>query len=185
MGTSIDLAASAVTSVAQLLGQVLKMAQEDKRTYTEKMESATGDDVFKYVLLINVSSLDVYVTQTRLQADESFRLSRNVALVGFGLLVVGIALSVYLTARGGVTLQAAYLASIAGAVTEFIAGVFFYLYNRTLQQLNRFHDKLVAIQQVAMSFLANSLIADAGKRDDSRAELARRLVGTGMPLSSA
>jgi hypothetical protein len=73
-------------------------------------------------------------------------------------------------------INAAYLASLAGMLTEFISGVFFYLFNRTLQQMNLFHDKMLASRQVVMSFLANTLIEDRNKRDDSKAELSKLLM---------
>ncbi|MFB0505506.1 MAG: hypothetical protein ACETWT_02120 [Thermodesulfobacteriota bacterium] len=59
-------------------GKVMKEASKDKKTYTEKLETATGDSVFKYLLLINVSALEGYVAQTRQQAEQSFQLSKIV-----------------------------------------------------------------------------------------------------------
>jgi hypothetical protein len=70
----------------------------------------------------------------------------------------------------------AYVAAGAGVVTEFISSVFFYMYNKTLQQINRFHDRLVASQQVAMSFLAASLVSDQSKKDETKVELSRALL---------
>lgn len=153
-----------------------EQAQEDKRTYTEKLESAEGAEVFKYLLLIHTAALDGYVAQTRLQAEQSFRLARYIAVMGFALLVVGVAVGIYsgLVEKGG--LPAAYIASVSGAVTEFISGVFFYLYNQTLQQLNRFHDRLVSSQHIAVSFLANDLVSDAQLRDKQKGELAGSLL---------
>ena len=45
-------------------------------------------------MLINVSSLEAYVAQTRIQAEQSFKLSKLVAIVGFGLLSVGVILGI-------------------------------------------------------------------------------------------
>jgi|SRR5882762_4594427 len=156
--------------------ETAEKASKEKETYIEKLEMASGENVFKYVLLINVSALEGYVAQTRIQAEQSFRLSKVVAFTGFMLLGTGIALSIYLSLSGKPSLDSAYLAAISGLLTEFISGVFFYLYNRTLQQMNRFHDKLVAMQQTSMAFLATSLVSDAGKRDDLKVELSRGIV---------
>jgi hypothetical protein len=68
------------------------------------------------------------------------------------------------------------LAGIAGILSEFISGVFLYIYNRTLQQLNLFHDKLISSQQTSMAFLANSLIPEGDKRDDCRVALSKELM---------
>lgn len=157
---------------------VLGNVQEAKKSYTEKLEGAQGDDIFKYMLLLNTSALEEYIAQTRLQAEQSFQLSKIVAIMGFGLLVVGIFLGIYFSISDKSNLNAAYLASIAGIIIEFISGVFFYLYNRTIQQLNLFHNKMISSQHVAMSFIANSLIADEIKRDESKIDLSKKLMST-------
>jgi len=135
-----------VPGVPIALSTVLANATRDKRTYAQKLEEAQGDDVFKYLLLMNASALEQYVTQTRLQAEQSFHLSRVVAIVGFVLLAISIGLGVYTNLSGGNTRDAAYLSGIAGVLTEFISGVFFYLYNKTLQQLNLFHNRMLSAQ---------------------------------------
>jgi hypothetical protein len=161
-----------------LLKRTAEKAQDEKETFTAKLEAATGEDIFKYILLIQVSALDGYVAQTRLQAQHSFRLCRLVALVGFVLLISGIVFGFYTSVSKAdrPMLDAAYLSSAAGLISEFIASVFFYLYNRTLQQINRFHDRLIAMQQTSMSFLATGLVQDALKRDEAKLRLADALL---------
>ena len=154
----------------------LNEAREERKSYTQKLETAVGDEAFKYLLLINTYALEEYVAMTRLQAEQSFRLSKIASVIGFGLLIIGIVLGIYSNLSGGSILDAAYLTSIAGILTEFIAGVFFYLYNRTLQQLNLFHDKMIASQHVATSLMANSLIESEIKRDESKADLSKFLM---------
>ena len=165
--------------LASALTKTADEASKEKKTYTDKLEHASGDDIFKYILLINVSALEGYIAQTRIQAQQSFNLSKIMAVVGFVLLGIAIVISILATYTGGTNLNAAYLSSIAGILTEFIAGVFFHLYNKTLQQINLFHDKLVAMQQTSMSFLATSLVADEAKRDQAQLELATALLKQG------
>lgn len=163
-----------VDTIAEAFAKAAKKAQEEKKSYADKLEKATGDDVFKYILLINVSALEGYVAQTRVQAEQSFRLARIIASTGFAILAVGIAMAIYLSILGRPTFEAAYLTVIAGVLTEFISGVFFYLYNRTLQQINLFYDKLVAMQQTSMAYLATGLVSDRKTGDDARLALATR-----------
>src|SRR5579871_2607583 len=87
-----------VRIIVGLFTKTSEQATEAKEDYAKKLEIATGDDVFKYVLLINMAALDGYVAQTRLQAAQSFRLSRIVAMIGFLLLAVGIGAGFYLSA---------------------------------------------------------------------------------------
>lgn len=160
----------------QFFKKTTERATEQRENYAAKLESATGDGVFKYVLLMNVSALEGYVAQTRIQAAQSFRLSQIVAVVGFLLIATGVAAGIYLSVTRQRVLDMAYIASGAGILTEFVSGVFFYLYNRTLHQINRFHDKLVAMEQTSMSLLASSQIKDESKRDDATLTLARELL---------
>jgi hypothetical protein len=154
-------------------------------TYTQKLEGAQGDQVFKYLLLINTAAIDGYVAQTRLQAEQSFRLSRYVAVAGFLLIAVGVGVGIYFELNDGGSLSAAYIASVSGIVTEFVSGVFFYMYHRTLQQLNRFHDRLLTSQRVAMSFLATAMVEDSEKRDGQRMQLAAALIAGDRDESEA
>jgi len=142
--------------IGAVFGKALHTADKDKKTYTEKLEGAKGSDIFKYVLLINTSALEGYVAQARLQAQQSFNLSKFISIAGFLIVAVAIGLSVYLTISGNQNLNAAYLAGIAGVLTEFIAGVFFFLYSKTLSQINLFHDKLVDMQKTALVHISES-----------------------------
>ncbi len=169
-----------IEKVISSISDHLLKAIEATKSYTDKLEDAQGDDVFKNLLLFNAAALDKYVLQTRLQAEQSFRLSKIVAIMGFGLLVTGIVLGVYSSLSGRSDLNPAYLASIAGILTQFISGVFFYLYNRTLQQLNLFHDRIISSQHVATSFLASDQIVDELKRDQSKANLSKVLMSNAV-----
>ena len=161
----------------------LKRASEQKQSYIHLLKEASGEDVFKYLLLINVSALEAYVAQTRIQAQQSFNASKWAAGVGFALIIFGIALGIYASymfdpapGKENTILPAAYLSGIAGILSEFISGIFLYIYNRTLEQLNLFHEKLISSQQTSMAFLANNLIPAGDKRNDCTAELSKVLM---------
>jgi hypothetical protein len=162
--------------VIPLALESVKKAEKDKRDYLEKLESAEGEDVFKYLLIIDTVAMERYIGQTRIQANDSFVLSKIAAIIGFILIAVGLTISLILKALGNSDLSPGYLSSIAGILTEFISGIFFYLYNRTLEQLNRFHDKMLQSRQTALSLLASNSIDDKGKRDDNKAELAKLMI---------
>lgn len=71
-------------------------------------------------------------------------------------MAIAIVISIHLTVIGNQNLNAAYLAGIAGVMTEFISGVFFFLYSKTLNQINVFHDKLVDMQKTALSHISEA-----------------------------
>jgi len=160
-------------------------ATEKTDDYAAKLESATGSDTFKYLLLINVAAIEKYVAQTRIQAQISFRLCKRVALWSFVLIAAGVALAIYSSIWGDKALDAAKLSALSGIITQFVAAVFFYLYNRTLQQFNLFGEKVAAAERIAISLLANASITDAAERDASTAELIKALLAVQSAGSSA
>ncbi len=160
-------------------------ATEKTDDYATKLESATGNDMFKYLLLINVAAIEKYVAQTRIQAQISFRLCKRVALWSFVLIAAGVALAIYSSIWGDKALDAAKLSALSGIITQFIAAVFFYLYNRTLQQFNLFGEKVATAERIAISLLANAAISDQAKRDASTAELIKALLAVQAAASSA
>ena len=151
-------------SITKEFSTSAEKSYKDKRTYEEKLENASGSEIYKYVLLINISALEGYVAQARLQAQQSFNLSRVISISGFMIVAISIGLSVYFTLIGNENLNAAYLAGTAGVLTEFIAGVFFYLYSKTLTQINLFHDKLVDMQKTALTYISEAEVKEAEAR---------------------
>lgn len=123
--------------------------------YRETLERAAGSAVFKYVLLISEAATDLYVNQARQQAEQSFRLSRRVAIVGFVLLSIGVTMGIVGTFLDR-ALDAGLLSASGGVLAEFIAGVFFYLYNKNLEQINGFYDHLMGQQHEALTVLATA-----------------------------
>ncbi|GGF18909.1 hypothetical protein GCM10011383_33010 [Hymenobacter cavernae] len=48
-------------------------------------------------------------------------------------------------------INSGYKAIIAGIISEFISAVFFYLYNKTIMQMSKYHSKLVITQNISLA----------------------------------
>lgn len=131
------------------------VASQDQRDYQSKLEHAAADHVFRYVFLINNASVEQYVSQSRAQAESSFILSRRAALAGFVLLVGSIVIGIIAQLRNH-PLDVAYLAGIGGVITQVTSGVFFGLYNRTLQQINLFYQGIMTQQTEALDAIGRA-----------------------------
>src|SRR5260221_1148616 len=119
-----------------------KAADERKEEYAAEMAKATDQDaIFKYFLLINLSAIESYVTAARLQSQSSFALCKKVAYLSFLLIALGVGLGLLAWAQGK-NLTVAQLTGLVGILTQVISWVFFYLYNQTLDQVNRLSDQL-------------------------------------------
>jgi hypothetical protein len=107
------------------------------------------DTYFNSLVTINVENLAAYYGLVKVHTDKSFRVAIAVGVAGFVLIVVGLAFGF---ADDASDQAVAYLATASGVVVEFIAGVFFYLYNRTVRQMKDYHDSLLAVQNILLSF---------------------------------
>lgn len=173
------------TDIFTVTGHLKKKAKdcEDlKQKYVKVLAETKGEEVFKYLLLLNLITCEGYTTQTQLQAQQSFRLSRLVAVVGFVLMIGGVVAGISSQMLAQNRLEIIYLSTAIGLITEFISGIFFYLYNRTLRQMNLFHDQLQIQQKIAMSLFLNGLVTDTTKRDADRLDIIKSLFLTIQPI---
>jgi len=104
---------------------------------------------FDRLVGINVENLAAYYTLVKVHTDKSFVVATAAGVVGFALVATGLSFG-FLASSSSPTM--AYVSAGAGVLTEFIAGVFFYLYNRTVRQLKDYHDSLLAVQNILLSF---------------------------------
>jgi hypothetical protein len=150
---------------------------EDLRTRKRIRERLLVPDVsksevpyFEALVSINVENLSGYYSQVRLHTNRSFKASLSTGLLGFLLLAVGLAIGLYSNDRSVIV---EYISTGAGVVTEFIAAVFFYLYNSTVRQMKEYHDSLLSVQNV---LLALKLVGDTKQPSDRLKMIGQMLV---------
>jgi hypothetical protein len=157
-------------------------AQTTRKELLEKLETAQGKDIFVINMLLDLNEIQAYTAQTRIQAEQSFKASQIASYVGYILIIIAVSLGIILTVASAlidtisVTLDTAYLSAIAGLISEFISGVFFSMYNKTITQVNLFHDKMMESKKEALSVLINVLNNDPTRQNEAYAELAKSLM---------
>ncbi len=114
---------------------------------SEELQERLDEDFFTNLVKINFKYIDQYYLQTQLQADKSFLLCAAAACVSLLVILAGIVM-LFLNQTGK---EAGYVATAAGTLGEFIAAVFFYLYNRTITKMGEYHQKLVLTQNVSLA----------------------------------
>jgi hypothetical protein len=182
--TAITAAGSVAGLVAQVASGWLNKAEEataNQRNYQEKLERAKVDDVFRYVFLINNAAVENYVSQSRAQAESSFLLSRRAAIAGFALLLASIGIGVAAELANH-PLRIAYLTAAAGTITQFLSGVFFWLYNRTLQQINLFYQGIMSQQTEALAAIGR---ASEAARQAEKGHNLQDLIRNGVDRSAS
>jgi hypothetical protein len=108
--------------------------------------TARDEDYFRNLVTINVTNLREYYFLVKTHTHASFRTALVVGVIGFGLVVAGVAIG-----YAGNNQTFGLVSAAAGIITEFIASVFFYLYNRTVRQLKEYHDSLLDVQDVLLA----------------------------------
>ncbi len=122
--------------------------QIKSRNITIKAESLQDEldkDFFTTLVRINFAYLEKYYLQTQQQGDKSFYLCLFAAIVGLVIITAGIVL-MFLG-----KINPAYVTTAAGVLSEFVAEVFFYLYNKTMASMAEYHQKLVITQNIALA----------------------------------
>lgn len=104
----------------------------------------------------------------------SFSFSLIVGIVGFLLILTGILLGYF---GHGDKMNIAYLSGISGIITEFISGVFFYLYNRTVKQLKTYHNDLIDLQNTLLSFKLVEQVKEGPEKVQLMSNLIDYLIG--------
>ncbi len=112
-------------------------------------DSNEKSSYFDRLVEINISNLEAYYRLVKEHTNNSFLASVTAGAIGFILICCGLVI-------GFTSIQEAkyiaYLSAGSGVLTEFIASIFFYLYNRTVRQLKDYHDSLIAVQNILLSF---------------------------------
>lgn len=122
---------------------------------TDVAKNKVSEDVFKNSIEMSYTYLNQYYQQTRDHAQRGFVVTLGIAIFGAVLISGGIVAMFF----GKV--NPSYITCAAGVVTEFIAAVFFYLYNRTVSSMSNYHNKLVLSQNVSIALrVAESLSSE-------------------------
>lgn len=97
---------------------------------------------------VNLAQAVEYYVINKRQAKSSFNMSAFAIIVGFLTIIIG----VWLSYANQLTNQnPAYISVLAGVVLQFIGGAYFYLYNRSLIQLNFFFSRLALMQDTMLA----------------------------------
>lgn len=130
------------------------------RTVIKRLEEASDEEeYFSRLIQVNLRNIEDYYNLVQKQSDKSYRLTQGGAIAGFGVLLIGIVLSFF----QGMNQTSTALTIASGTLIEFISAIFFYLYNKTIQQLSEYHDKLIKVQDTMLALR----VAQGIKNDES------------------
>lgn len=133
------------------------------------LQEAVDNDLFENSIKMSYKYLDQYYDQTREQAKRGFSITVAISIVGAILIFIGVG-AMFL----GKT-DPSYITCAAGAITEFISAIFFYLYNKTISSMSQYHNKLVLSQNISIALrVADSLPED--KKAEAKSTIVNELL---------
>ena len=136
----------------------------------ERLSEIPKDDV-KGTAASQIELLSRFYDLSLSQAQRSFRWALVASMVGLAFFLAAICFMLW------VNKETANVALIGGGIIQFISGINFYLYNKTIAQLTLFQGRLETTQRF---LLANSLTESLGDdyRDKTRAQLINQLANS-------
>ncbi len=136
--------------------------ERDRRLEISHILGASEGEYFERLVNINVENLSTYYITVKSHANKSFMTSLFVGVVGFILIGVGMSMAMR---PGANALTVSTLSGVSGVATEFISAIFFYLYNQTVRQMKEYHDSLLSVQNILLSF---KLVGDMSDPEKSK-----------------
>lgn len=126
---------------------------KERLEITHKIENDDKPDIFNTIQL-SLNQLNEYYTINKGQARSSFRFSLFAIVIGLLTILVGIWLNYF----GNTSIQLTYISGVCGIILEFIGGAYFFMYKKSLEQVNFFFGQLIKIQDTMLSInLANNI----------------------------
>jgi hypothetical protein len=113
----------------------------EQKDLENKIDQKKADTVD--IALLNMRKLDEYYNLNKQQARRSFNSSIAAVVVGFA--------TILLSVRFVSDPSAKFASALAGVLGQFIGACFFYLYNKSLNQLNLFYGKLISLQNTMLA----------------------------------
>ncbi len=145
----------------------LDSIHEERRRIEKRLSQQPKPDILDTIQL-NLNQLTEYYTINKSQARSSFRFSVFAVIVGFITLVAGIWIFYY---KENPNISLAAVTTLSGTLVQFIGAAYFYLYRKSLEQLNFFFHQLVKMQDTMLSIKLCEQISPTEKQMQLREKI--------------
>lgn len=155
----------------------LESLREERQTIQERLLEKPKADIIDTIQL-NLNQLSEYYVINKSQARNSFRFSVFAVVTGLLTLLAGVWFF-YLRTRPNIEMT--IISGVAGVLIQFIGGAYFYLYRKSLEQLNFFFGQLVKMQDTMLSVKLCEQITP----EEKQVSLRERIILTLLERSSS
>lgn len=150
----------------------LEPIRKERITIEEKIGTSSEPDIFDTIRL-NLNQLNEYYIINKNQAKNSFRASMMAIIIGFATILAGIWFF-YLSDNPNKNLT--YLTIVGGVILQFVGGAYFYLHNKSIQQLNFFFQRLITTQDTMLSIGLVDRINDSNRKGSVYEQLIHAII---------
>jgi len=134
-------------------------------TYMRNLSLAKGYEVFKQMILLDSIECQGYVSVVQLQARRSFTWSIVAGVTSLSLVVITVLLATF-SKIWEIDIGIFYITGVSGLLAEFISAIFFFLYTRSLERMDKFHEKICASLTDLTNIFRESIKESANKEGD-------------------
>jgi len=125
----------------------LESLREERQTIQERLLEKPKADIIDTIQL-NLNQLSEYYVINKSQARNSFRFSVFAVVTGLLTLLAGVW---FFYLQPTPNIEMTVISGVAGVLIQFIGAAYFYLYRKSLEQLNFFFGQLVKMQDTMLS----------------------------------
>jgi hypothetical protein len=128
---------------------------------------------FDSLVRINIENLAAFYVLVKGHAERSYNVAIRICVFGFFLMTVGLIMALTNLSSPPI---GSYIAIATGIITEIIAGVFFYVSNRTTRQIRGYYNSLLSEQNILLSFK----LMEASKDETEKAKIVSQMLANLM-----
>lgn len=158
----------------------LEKIHVERKKITQKIEDHKKPDIFNTIQL-SLNQLDEYYTINKGQARSSFRFSLFAIVIGLITISVGI----WFFYLGKTQIELTFITGIAGVLLEFIGGAYFFMYKKSLEQVNLFFGQLIKTQDTMLAINLARDISDESKRLELTDRIITSLLERNLAIANA
>ena len=141
---------------------ISKRSIEEARNKSRDFEKISDNKDIIALMFDNAKELKEYYIISKNQAKSTFRIAIFSCILGFIIYVGGICAFVF--AEKDVTV----ISVISGTVLEIVSGTTFWLYNKTLTQLNTYHRRLDETEKYLIAYQMIGEVAEEKRYEEQR-----------------
>ncbi|QZP31489.1 TRADD-N-associated membrane domain-containing protein [Pseudomonas sp. DR48] len=151
----------------------LERIREERNTIQERLSEAPKSEDVIDTIQLNLNQLSEYYVINKSQARTSFGFSVFAIVSGLVSIIGGVWLFYF---KETPNFQLTAISSVAGVLAEFIGAAYFYVYRKSLEQLNFFFMQLVRMQDTMLSVRLCEQVLPEDRQMQLRAQIIMTLL---------